>query len=75
MNQTIWLHLFQKYAGTDKRILPGADGEPWVSYEIVAELIHREPSNVEKLATKHKIPRHPVFTGLVKISSFERVAE
>lgn len=69
----VWQWLFEKYAGSDKRILPGADGEPWVCYEIVAELLHREPSNIEKTVTKHRIPRHPVFTGLVKITSFEKV--
>lgn len=69
----VWQWLFEKYAGTDKRILPGADGEPWVCYGIIGDLNRQEPETVSKLVTKHRIERHPVFAGLVKITSFERV--
>ena len=70
-NGNVWQTLFAKYAGTNFQILPGADGEPWVSYQIVAELLGKEAETISKMVTKYRIRRHPVFSGMIKISAFE----
>lgn len=69
-----WQWLIDHCLKAKERFLPGADGEPWVPYTVVAELLQQEAGTISKAVTKHGIPRHPVFSGLVKISSFERVS-
>lgn len=53
------------------RFIPGKC-EPWVEYKVAAELLQCEVSTVERKAKSVK--RHPVFAGLIQMSSFEDVA-
>lgn len=54
------------------RMLPSITGEPWVCYECVAKLLGQEPKTIENCVIRLKVPRHPAFTGLIQITSFER---
>jgi len=55
------------------RMLPSMTGEPWVEYRAVAMLLNQESKTIENQVVKLRIPRHPVFTGLIQITSFERL--
>jgi hypothetical protein len=72
MSSNQWQWLIDHCRTKSVRFLPGANGEPWVPYSIVAELGQYEVSYVEKIVSKFRIRRHPIFAGLIQITSFER---
>lgn len=71
MNQWQWLI---DYCQTHSiRFLPSISGEPWVGYKAVADLLQQEEKTIENAVVRMRIPRHPVFTGLIQITSFEQL--
>jgi hypothetical protein len=68
MNQ--WQWLIDECRANGWRFLPCDGAEPYFSYEVVASVLQMERSYIEKLVSKHKIEKHPVFSGLVRFSSF-----
>ncbi len=55
----------------DWKFFPGIDGEPWVSYQIVSHIVRIGVDAVRKKSTK--LRKHPAFSGLIKMTDFERV--
>lgn len=49
------------------------DGEPWLSYRAVAVMTEKSPEYISNVVSKHKLKKHPIFAGFVKMSSFEKI--
>lgn len=52
-------------------VIPGGF-EPWLSFEAVAVIVGREVETVRRRG--RGLPRHPVFTGFVRLSSYSGAA-
>lgn len=70
-----WDWLCEFCAKGQHRVIPCGSSEPWVGYGAIAALTQKEPESIEKLVSKHKLKRHPIFAGFTKISFFEAVGD
>ena len=68
-----WDWLISECRTKKRRFIPSTDGEPWVTYETLADVMQFEVSYIEKIVSKNKIRKHPIFAGLTKFSFFELV--
>lgn len=75
---TRWGWLIERCISQSEPFAPGvhgAESEPFVSYGAIADLVKRKPEYVRKVATTHKLRRHPSFPGLIRWSDFLNVPE
>lgn len=56
-------------------VIPSISGEPWLSYVAVAALLGKSPEYISNVVSKHKLRKHPIFSGFTKLSFFEAVAD
>ncbi len=49
------------------------DGEPWLSYLAISAFMRKSPDYISNVVSKHRIKKHPIFAGFVKMSSFEKI--
>jgi hypothetical protein len=68
-----WDWLCEFCAKQGLRVIPCGSNEPWVGYAAIARLAQKDESTIEKLVSKHKLKKHPVFAGFTKLSFFEAV--
>lgn len=68
-----WDWLIQICLREKFRFLGGKDGEPWIEYRV---LLYLQPDQYEESTIERKcigLRRHPVFTGLIKMTDLEGV--
>jgi hypothetical protein len=47
------------------------DGEPWLSYSAIGAITGKSPDYISNVVSKHKVRKHPVFSGFTKLSFLE----
>jgi len=54
-------------------IIATADGEPWLSYRAIAVITGKSSQYITNVVSKHRMKKHPLLAGFVKMSSFEKI--